>query len=125
MEFRRPCRGLEGQLSQCREPEWGPLVEVVGERLAAGFMWMHEEALENGTSLHAYKHVFTRRYLLLTEDRRAYELSGCGRFVPLRLDFAIEAALCSWWIISGWEAEDVDALREAVVRSAERARPGS
>jgi hypothetical protein len=115
----QPCLGREGRLSQYDEPVWEPLVEVVGERLAEGFMWMHEEELEGGLSLHAYKHIFTRRYLYLTEDRRAFELARCGRFVRLRLDFAIEAALCTWWILDGWEELDRKAVGEAVMRSQE------
>jgi hypothetical protein len=119
------CRGLEGRLSQYSEPEWAPLVELVGERLAAGFMWMNEDELEDGSSLHAYKHIFTRRYLYLTEDRRAFDRAPCGRFVPLRLDFAIQQALCTWWLLSGWDAQDAEAIREAVTRSADLASGSS
>jgi hypothetical protein len=88
------CGGLRGWHSQHSEPVWDPLVAVVGERLAERFMWMHEDELDDGSALHAYKHCFTRRYLHLTEDRQAYEPVPCGRFVPLRLDFAIESAVC-------------------------------
>lgn len=35
-------------------------------------MWMHEEELEDGTRLHAYKHWETRRYLHLDHGGRAY-----------------------------------------------------
>lgn len=86
---------------QLDEPVWRPLVKVVGERLAGGFMWMHEDELDDGLSLHAYKHIHTRRYLYLTELGRAYELAACGRFVPIRLDHALQSALCTWWILAG------------------------
>jgi len=115
------CSGLRGRLVQYTTPVWGPLVEAVGERLAAGFMWMHEAQLSDGTCLHAYKHIHTRRYLYLTVDVRAFEPMPCGRFVALRLDFAIERAMCTWWILSGWEAEDAEAVGDAVDRAAERA----
>ena len=36
----------------------------------------------------------------------------------MRLDFAIEQGLCTWWILSGWEAEDAEPVRDAVVRAA-------
>jgi hypothetical protein len=122
---RDSCRGLEGQLSQYDQPVWEPLVGLLGERLAEGFMWMHEEELEDESALHAYKHVFTRRYLYLAEDGRAFERAPCGRFVPLRLDYAIERALCIWWILSGWEAQDADAIGEAIVRAQRSASGGS
>ncbi len=100
---------------------WEPLVEALGERLAEGFMWMHEDRLEDGASLHAYKHVFTRCYLYLTEEGLAFQLAPCGRYVPQRLDFAIQGALCRWWLLSGWDDADAEAVREAVIR----AQPGA
>ena len=111
------CAGRGARHAQHRHPVWEPLVDAVGERLAEGFMWMHENRFEDGSSVHAYKHVFTRRYLYLSEDGRAFEVAACGRYMPLRLDFAIEAALCTWWILIGWEEEDRAAVYEAVVRA--------
>jgi hypothetical protein len=121
----RSCLGFGARHTQHDKPEWKPLLDAVGERLAEGFMWMHEDALDDGSPLHAYKHYFTRRYLYLTEDGRAFELTPCQRFVPLRLDFAIEHAVCSWWILDGWEEADVTALRDAIVRAADRVPAGS
>lgn len=79
-------------------------------------MWMHEEIADDGLSIHAYKHKWTRRYLYLAEDGRTLERTVCGRFSLLRQDFAIEAALCTWWLLAGWEQEDVDEIRRAVER---------
>jgi hypothetical protein len=45
-------------------PVWAPLLAVVGA-LADRFMWMYEVVLEDGRSIHAYKHSDTRRYLHL------------------------------------------------------------
>ena len=110
--------GLEGgDLRHCEKPEWRPLLEAVGERLTEGFMWMFWVELEDGSRLHAYKHYFTRAYLFLTEDGRAFQWAPCGRYAPQRLDWAIEHALCHWWILSGWEAEDAEAIHEAVVKA--------
>ncbi|MGH2803309.1 MAG: hypothetical protein ACRDL4_09740 [Thermoleophilaceae bacterium] len=111
--------GQRGSLTQYEKPVWEPLLEAVGERLTGTFMWMHEEALEDGTRLHAYKHIHTRRYLYLDERGRAYEQSACDCFVPLRLDFALEAALCGWWILAGWDDEDAAAVREAIFTASE------
>jgi hypothetical protein len=66
---------------------------------------MYKVRLENGTVLHAYKHIYTRCYLFLTEDGRAFSWTPCERYAPMRLDWAIEAALCSWWFLDGWDAE--------------------
>ena len=32
----------------------------------------------------------------------------------MRLDWALEAALCSWWFPDGWDAEDAEAIHEAI-----------
>jgi hypothetical protein len=109
--------GLEGYLAQYDEPEWRPLLAAVGERLTAGFMWMNDVELDDGSRLHAYKHIHTRAYLYLTEDGRAFERTPCGRYAPQRLDFAIKHALCGWWILRGWEPEDAEAVHEAVVNA--------
>ncbi len=115
------CSGFRGWHAQHTVPVWEALIEAVGERLAAGFMWMNEIELGDGTCLHAYKHIHTRRYLYLTGDVRAFEPMPCGRFVALRLDFAIERAICTWWILSGWDVQDAAAVGDAVSRAAERA----
>lgn len=107
-------------LTQYRKPLWEPLLDAVGERLTPGFMWMHEAELEDGTPLHAYKHIDTRRYLYLTVEGHAFEPVACGRFVPQRLDFAIESAVCTWWILVGWDEEDRQAVSDAVHRAVER-----
>ena len=116
------CHAKPAYLKQYEEPVWEPLLEAVGEHLAGGFMWMHEAEFDDGSSLHAYKHKWTRRYLYLTSDGQAFSPTECGAYSPLRLDFAIEAALCSWWIFKGWEEVDRTAVFEAVVRAQERAR---
>ena len=109
--------GIPGRLLQYDNPVWEPLLAAVGERLTGGFMWMHEEVLRGGSALHAYKHRWTRRYLYLSEDGRAFEPTPCDTYVPLRLDWAIERALCVWWLLAGWEPEDHAAIREACLRA--------
>jgi hypothetical protein len=74
--------------------------------------------LAGGSTMHAYKHIHTRRYLYLSTDGRAFEYSPCGGYVPLRLDYAIQAALCTWWLFDSWEPED----REAVIGAVRRAQ---
>ena len=111
--------GLHPVWGQIDRPVWEPLLEAVGERLTGTFMWMQQLNLEDGSKVHAYKHSFTRRYLYLSEDGRAYQEAPCETFVEDRLDFALEAALCNWWILAGWEDEDATAIRDAILKANE------
>jgi hypothetical protein len=92
MAEHRSCGHL-GRGGQYMAPVWEPLVAAVGQRLAETFMWMHEEELDDGSVLHAYKHIHTRRYRYLTADGRAFDDAPCGGFVPMRLDHAIVGAV--------------------------------
>lgn len=65
-----------GDVVQFEHPEWRPLTALLGEHLAEHFMWMHEIRLADGTAVHAYKHVHTRRYLHLAFDGRAFAYLG-------------------------------------------------
>ena len=58
----------------CAEPDWQPLIDL----LASEFMWMHAVPLDDGRTLHAYKHRWTRRYIHLTADGHAFEPEGAG-----------------------------------------------
>lgn len=115
------CRGLESEDLRVEEPVWEPILDALGERLTCGFMYMAAIELPIGT-LHAYKHQDTRCYLHLTDDGRAFEWTGCERYVETRLDWAIEHALCSWWLLDGWEPEDRDAILAAVLKAQESMR---
>jgi hypothetical protein len=44
------------------------------------FMWMFRIDLEDGSVVEAYKHSWTRQYLHLDHDGRAYVLRGDGRY---------------------------------------------
>lgn len=70
-------------MTQAERPEWEPLVNAVGERVAGDFMWMFEVELSDGTSLQAYKHVDTRRYVHLAADGQAYYYVSPNRYVPI------------------------------------------
>jgi hypothetical protein len=108
------CRAPRTVAHQHEEPTWEPLLDAVGEELTAGFMWMHEETLEDGTRVQAYKHRYTRRYLYLGAGG-AFARTPCDRLAPTRLDGAVEGALCSWWITSG-EDDDRELIRAAIER---------
>jgi hypothetical protein len=82
MRRARTCCGSD---VQGETPDWAPLEAAVGRELTGWFMWMHEVRLADGPSIHAYKHVVTRRYLHLTGDGRAFAYTGgeCYRELPL------------------------------------------
>ncbi len=65
-----------GDVVQFECPEWRPLTALLGEHLTECFMWMHEIRLADGTAVHAYKHVRTRRHLHLALDGRAFAYLG-------------------------------------------------
>jgi hypothetical protein len=64
-------RPRKGQVLQFDHPVWEPLIALAPSHVEE-FMWMHEEELEDGTRLHAYKHWETRRYLHLDHGGRAF-----------------------------------------------------
>ena len=106
-----------GSLGQCETPNWQPLLDAVGEHLTGTFMWMSAIELDGGLTLHAYKHISTRAYLYLDESGRAFQWTACGGYARQRLDFAIEAAICNWWTLDGWDEKDRQAVIEALRRA--------
>jgi hypothetical protein len=73
----RVCRGKS---SQGDKPDWGPLLDAVGEQVTGDFMWMFEVELTNGTRLQAYKHVDTRCYVHLGRDGAAFVFEPPDRY---------------------------------------------
>ena len=107
---------LSGTPSQHDRPEWEPLVDLLGPDLAGWFMWMCEIELADGSGLHAYKHVTTRRYLHLTEDGRAFLYSADGRYREIDRQHAIAQAFLGWERLCPLPA-DTDALRVTLRRA--------
>jgi hypothetical protein len=56
-------------------PDWRPLLEFAPEEIR-DFMWMYRVDLEDGTVIEAYKHYWTRGYLHLAADGRAFGWVG-------------------------------------------------
>jgi hypothetical protein len=76
-------RGIKGEATQGDRPDWEPLVDAVGGRVASDFMWMYEVELSDGRSLQVYKHVDTRRSVHLAADGQAYYYEPPDRYVPI------------------------------------------
>jgi hypothetical protein len=105
-------------------PEWGPLLNLVGEELVDAFMWMYEVELEDGVRVHVYKHRWTRASLHLDAAGRAYYYTDSGRYrriAPARL---LEAALRSWWERLDAGPEETAASWAAIERAARLSEPG-
>jgi hypothetical protein len=60
-----------GRILRVDAPEWEPLLNLAPDHVV-DFMWMGTIQLTDGTRLQAYKHYWTRGYLHLSEDGRAF-----------------------------------------------------
>ena len=84
---------IAGKVSQYEEPDWGPLRDLVGMELADWFMWMHEIELDDGSAVHAYKHIATRCYFHLSLDGRALVYMPGGFYHEIEPRRAIDLCL--------------------------------
>jgi hypothetical protein len=66
-----PSKPQRGRLLKIDVPEWEPLLNLAPD-LVVDFMWMGTVQLIDGTRLQVYKHYWTREYLRLSEDGRAF-----------------------------------------------------
>ena len=62
---------IRGKTLRVNAPEWEPLLNLAPDQVV-DFMWMYTVQLVDGTRLQAYKHYWTRRYLHLSQDGRAF-----------------------------------------------------
>jgi hypothetical protein len=60
-----------GKILRVDAPEWEPLLNLAPDHVD-DFMWMGTVQLTDGTRLQMYKHYWTRDYLHLAEDGRAF-----------------------------------------------------
>jgi hypothetical protein len=61
------------------EPEWEPLLNFAPDHVG-DFMCMFAVELTDGTRLQAYKHYWTREYLHLDDEGRAFVYVGKDRY---------------------------------------------
>lgn len=111
---------ITGEFCHHDKPDWQPLYELVGAKLADWFMWMGETELEDGTRVHSYKHITTREHLHLGVDGRAFEYISPCRFRERDRRHAIDLVFDTWEeLASGPDDKD----RLAVIRAREAAGP--
>ncbi len=112
---------IPGRLGSADEPNWQPLLQVVGIGLMAWFMWMCPVELADGTRVEAYKHRITRRYLYLDARGRAWGYRETGRGARYRLMPSVAAmldlVLSPWWETDLVEPEEIALCWEAIERA--------
>jgi hypothetical protein len=64
-------RAIRGRILKVDAPEWEPLLNLAPDHVV-DFMWMGTVKLADGTRIQAYKHYWTRDYLHLADDGRAF-----------------------------------------------------
>lgn len=115
---------ISGEFCHHDEPDWQPLYDLVGIKLADWFMWRCESELEDGVRVHAYKHITTREHLHLGEDGRAFEYISPCRFREIDRRHAIDLVFDTWdELAAGPDDKDRVALIRA--RQAAGPRPGA
>lgn len=81
-------RGTKGRMLSVRAPEWEPLLNVASRHVDE-FMWMFAVELVDGTRLQAYKNYWTRSYLHLDGEGRAFVYLESDRYEEIDLDWAL------------------------------------
>ena len=89
-------RNFEGDVTQYETPDWGPLEGLAIRLVCSEFMWMHEVELENGTRVHAYKNIETRRYFHLDADGQFYGYTEEGKYRKMELDEFLTSRVLGW-----------------------------
>jgi len=78
------------------KPSWEPLLGLVGKELVPGFMWMFAVQLDDGTEVHGYKSIATRRYIHLAVDGRAFDSRDEHRYEEISVSAAVADAFEGW-----------------------------
>jgi hypothetical protein len=89
-----------------REPEWEPLLNFAPDHVV-DFMWMYTVELTDRTRLQAYKHYWTRDYLHLDAEGRAFNNVGKERFEEVNPPWLL-------WRVLGVELEERYSVRQNV-----------
>lgn len=80
---------------------------------------MHEGMFADGSTVQAYKHRSTRRYLFLDDCGRSYRQAAPNSFAPFSLSDAIGVAFAGWHRVDPPDA-DIEALESALVAACGR-----
>lgn len=97
---------IAGELAETEQPNWEPLLALVGPVVVDWFMWMFEVELADGARLQAYKHIDTRRHLHLAGDGRAFLYCPDSRYREIPPQQAIDLAFHGWNGLYRWREDD-------------------
>lgn len=97
---------IHGTSRPADEPDWQPLLDLIGKHLTGFFMYMAQIQLEDGAMAHAYKHHATRRYLHIREDGRTLGYVGFGTYDEINPNTAISDAFAGWETLGSQEHFD-------------------
>jgi hypothetical protein len=89
------------------EPVWEPLERLLPVELVECFMSMYQSVTREGPTIHAYKHIDTRRYLFLDEDGDTWSYTNGepASYCRIPLGGALEEAFCGWGDLVGYSPE--------------------
>jgi hypothetical protein len=87
---------VSGAPAQRERPDWEPLIALVGLDVVGCFMWMNELTFEDGSHVHAYKNIATRRYLFVGVDGRVFAERAGDRYEEVTPLAALEEAFKDW-----------------------------
>jgi hypothetical protein len=104
---------FKGESFSLTEPEWQPLLNL----LAGRFMCMFGVRLEDGRTVYAYKHSWTRGYIHLADDGTAFVYVDRDRYREVEAEWLLEKVLENYdWRVA---AELLDEYREREASGAE------
>jgi len=87
-----PPKPIRGKILRVDAPEWEPLLSLAPDHVV-DFMWMGSIQLADGTRLQAYKHSWTRDYLHLSDDGRAFVFVPKTRYEEVNPPWLLMRAL--------------------------------
>jgi len=85
-------RGIKGKVVRAYAPEWEPLLDLAPTHVG-DFMWMGSVELRDKTRLQLYKHYWTRNYLDLDGDGRAFVHTEPQRYEEIAPAWLLARAL--------------------------------
>jgi len=110
---------------QC-EPIWEPLEELLPRQLVKCFMSMYQTTSREGPTIHASKHIDTRRYLFLDEDGDSWHYTNGDphSYCRIPLGSALEEAFCGWGDLHGYRPELGALVAEQIGKARALRSPG-
>jgi hypothetical protein len=105
-----------GRITEWETPNWRPLAGLVGEPVVADFMWMFQVELSDGSSLQAYKHIDTRRYIHLDDQGSAFAYEPPDRYRAIDAGRVLAEVFATLPRLAGVRDEQIRASREALDR---------